>query len=459
MNQTACALILAGGKGSRMKSGASKPLKEILFQPVIDWILDGLEPCGFSHVAAVIPQDAPELEEKLAGKAACIIQSTPRGTADAVKTAWDFLVPYQEVLVLPGDAPFLDHQAIVDAYQLLEEEGGSACLIAAAPAYPFGDGVFCRVENRRVTALANRQEGPGGTWLKSAGAGWFSVKALGRYLPSLPCPQGEDSLEAVLEQMVRGGEKVLALDSQNPMCILDANTKRDLMELNSLARMKVLETHMENGVEFPSLDGVLISPKTTIGEDTVILPGTILKGCNQIGRNCVVGPQSMMWDSQMGDGCIFNASQMTQSQLGNQVKVGPYCHLRPGSRLADRVKVGDFVEIKNSTIGEKTSLAHLTYIGDSEMGKGINFGGGCITCNYDGKTKHRTVVKDRAFIGCNTNLVAPVTVGEGAFIAAGSTITQDVQPDALAIARGRQAEKPGWAKQWFSTPPQEKKEG
>ena len=202
---------------------------------------------------------------------------------------------------------------------------------------------------------------------------------------------------------------------------------------------------MENGVSFLSTDGVLIMPEVTIGQDSVILPGTILKGNTKIGNNSVIGPNSLVEDSVIGNDTVFNASQCYQSKIHDHVKIGPFCHIRPNSEILDHVKIGDFVEVKNSTIGEYTAVSHLTYVGDSDVGKNVNFGCGVVTVNYDGVNKHRSVIEDNAFIGCNTNLVSPVRIGNGAYTAAGSTITDDVPADALGIARARQTNKEGFA--------------
>ncbi len=195
-------------------------------------------------------------------------------------------------------------------------------------------------------------------------------------------------------------------------------------------------------------NGILISEEAEIAEGVEILPNTQIYGAVKIGKGSKIGPNTVIENSELGEGVTVNASQIYDSIVGNDVRIGPFAHLRPNSRIADGVKIGNFVEIKNSTIGEKTSIAHLTYIGDSDIGARVNFGCGCVTVNYDGIKKSRTVVGDDCFIGCNTNLVAPVKVESGSYIAAGSTITDDVSEDALAIARARQVEKAGWAKEF-----------
>lgn len=210
-------------------------------------------------------------------------------------------------------------------------------------------------------------------------------------------------------------------------------------------RLAVLEKYADAGVIFEGIDGVVIEETVVIGVGTRIEPGVVIKGDTIIGEGCLLTSGSRVEDCVIGDRTIINASQCYRSRIGNEVTVGPFSHIRPDSDLADHVHIGDFVEVKNSFIGVGASVSHLTYVGDSDVGRNVNFGCGCVTVNYDGVNKHRCRIGDNAFIGCNTNLVSPVHVGEGAYIAAGSTITQDVQPDSLAIARARQLNKEGWA--------------
>lgn len=224
------------------------------------------------------------------------------------------------------------------------------------------------------------------------------------------------------------------------------NDKMELLESRNKERLQIIDKHLQNGVEFFCTDGIMIDDGVVIGKNTVILPGTILRGSTVIGEGCTIGPNSLIEDSTVGNGCKINACQIYKSKLHNNVTMGPFCHIRPNTEILDDVHIGDFVEVKNSVIGKATHIAHLTYVGDSDVGERVNFGGGVITVNYDGKNKWRTTVGNDAFIGCNCNLVAPVTLGDGCFTAAGSTITDEVPADALGIARARQVNKPDWAK-------------
>ena len=219
----------------------------------------------------------------------------------------------------------------------------------------------------------------------------------------------------------------------------------DFFDLVTTITVRVMMEHMEKGVRFLALDGIVISPFAKIGKGTTIHPGTQIRRNVSVGENCQIGPNSVLEDSTVGDGCVVNATQVYSSVIENSVTIGPFCHVRPNSRLCEGVKIGDFVEIKNSVVGKETHASHLTYIGDADVGERVNFGCGTVCVNYNGYTKNRCVIGNDAFIGCNTNLVAPVTVGEGGYTAAGSTITDNVPSGALAIARARQINKPEWA--------------
>ncbi len=214
--------------------------------------------------------------------------------------------------------------------------------------------------------------------------------------------------------------------------------------INNLQRTEIVKKLVGLGVEIPCPDGIIIEDNAKIGKGTLILPNTIIMGETKIGENCVIGPNSYICDTIIGDNTKLNNTQSFNSEIGSGVTAGPFVHIRPTCKIADNVHIGNFVEVKNSTVDECSKLPHLLYVGDSDVGKDVNFGCGSITVNYDGRNKSRTIVKDGAFIGCNTNLVAPVTIGENAFTAAGSTITENVPDNALAVARNRQTVKDNW---------------
>ena len=239
--------------------------------------------------------------------------------------------------------------------------------------------------------------------------------------------------------LAKGGERLEA-----PLPLTPRARRRKLEEY----RISVLEVLVDAGISIPCFDGVMISPLAVIGEKTEIQPGTQLRHGVTVGRGCSLGPNSVLEEATVGDHCTVNSTQIYRSTLDESVKIGPFCHVRPGSHLCRGVKVGDFVEIKNSTVGADTHASHLTYIGDSDVGERVNFGCGVVTVNYNGISKSRCVIGNDAFIGCNTNLVAPVTVGDFGYTAAGSTVTGDVGAGELAIARARQVNKAGWVEKF-----------
>ena len=248
--------------------------------------------------------------------------------------------------------------------------------------------------------------------------------------------QKEYYLTDTVEIAISEGKNAGAYKSENADIIKGANDRKDLLELNSYARMAVINKHLENGVEFTCLDGITIERSVEIGAGTEILSGTILRRNTVIGKNCVIGPNCVIEECKLGDEVKLNYVQAFESTIDNGVKIGPWVHIRPNSHIKSGVKIGDFVEIKNSTIGEQTAVAHLTYVGDSDVGRKVNFGCGTVTVNYDGIVKSRCVIGDNCFIGCNTNLIAPVKLGKAVYTAAGTTVTRDVPDYALAIDRG-----------------------
>lgn len=223
------------------------------------------------------------------------------------------------------------------------------------------------------------------------------------------------------------------------------NSDADIQNVELHLRDEIVAGHLANGVRILDPKAVYIDPRVEIGRGTMVLPGTILRGATCIGQDCVIGPNAMVRDCTVGDESEVNASQINESSIGRRTHVGPFAYVRPNSHIGDDIKVGDFVEVKNSTIGDGTKISHLTYVGDSDVGKKVNFGCGTVTTNYDGFKKYRCTIGDESFIGCNANLVAPVCVGKGSYIAAGATITKDVPEDALAVARVQQENKDGWA--------------
>lgn len=451
--QDVSAIILAAGDGKRMKSKSSKVLCEVLFKPMLKWVLDSCFASGIQEVCAVVSDNAKDVLAIVPENCAIAVQAQRKGTGHAVMMAKEFLLSQEQgdVLLLYGDAPFVDETTIRSAYETHRQEGNAVTVVTADLENPFGYGRILR-ENGRFAAIVEEKDATQeqrGIREVNSGIYWFRGSFLLQALDRLTCDNaaGEYYITDTVAIAKEMGQSVGVYRSPRADVILGTNDRKGLNRLNEIARQRVLDRLMDSGVDIPLTDGVMISPDAVIGMDTRILPGTIIRGKTRIGCGCEIGPNAQIDSCRIGDGVRINASLLEDSVVENGAKIGPYAHLRPGTTLKAGVKVGNFVEVKNSVVGEKTSIAHLTYIGDSDVGAGVNFGCGVVTANYDGAKKHRTVVGDGAFICCNTNLIAPVTLGEGCITGAGTTVTEDVPPYALAIGRARQENKENWAKE------------
>lgn len=447
------ALILAAGKGTRMKSDQPKVLCEVLFKPMLQWVIEACRGARIDSICAVTGYGAGMVEERLRSSGIEIetaLQAEQLGTGHAVMCARDFLERHRggDVVILGGDAPFIDPETIERSYGQHRREKNAITIITACPDDPTGYGRIVRggsgveriVEHKDATGEELRIREI------NSGAYWFAVDNLLEVLGELgnANAQGEYYLPDTIALTLEKGRKVGAYISDNADVVLGANSRLQLMQLNQIANRRVIERLMDEGVEFLSLDGILIAPDSKVGRGTVILPGTILRDGAEIGEDCMIGPNSLVSGTKIGDGSRFNSSQCYASEIGEGVSIGPFCHIRPNTRIKDHVHIGDFVEVKNAVIGDGTHIAHLTYVGDSDVGERVNFGGGSAIANYNGVTKSRSVIGDDVFLGCHTVLVSPVKVGDRAYTAAGSIITEEIPADALAIARERQVNKEGY---------------
>ncbi len=448
-----CAVILAAGEGTRMKSGKPKVMAQVLFKPMIDWVASAAEAGGVRDICVVKGYKSEILEEHLNGRYKTVLQVQRLGTGHAVMQAEDFISEHidGDVLILNGDAPLMDSKTIGDALKFHRENGNSATVISARVKDPFGYGRIQRDESGLLECIVEQKEATEEQKKideVNSGAFWFGAEALLSALKTLSENHTDESKEYYLtdaiEIILSKGGKAAAFIAETSDVVLGANDRAQLYELNEIARKQILFKHMKNGVSIPCIDGVMISPDAEIGADTQILPGTIIKGRTVIGSECEIGPDSLIENSVIGDGVELNSTQVYSSEIKAGAHIGPFVRIRPDCTVGENVRVGNFVELKNARIGEKTSVSHLSYIGDAEFGRNINVGCGCATVNFNGRDKNKTVVGDNAFIGCSTYLVAPVEVGDNAFTAAGSVITENVPADSLAIARARQVIKDDW---------------
>ncbi len=449
-----CALILAAGDGKKMKTSKPKVMAQVLFKPMIDWVTDAAIAGGVDDICVVTGHCHEELENHLGGKFKTVIQEELLGTGHAVMQAKEFIKAHTpgNILILNGDAPLMDAKTISSALEYHLANKNAVTIISAKVDNPFGYGRIIRNKNKCLKQIVEENDADTAEKMiteVNSGAYWFSCSVLLEALEGIaemrdkkgqPQYYLTDAVEVILEKNLNA----VAYETFKSEVVLGANDRIQLQQLNDIARRNIMNELMLNGVSIPCGDGVMIAPGVKIGVDTEILPGTIIKGNTVIGENCVIGPNSLIEDSTIGNGVTLNNTQCYSSTVKDGAAIGPFARIRPDCVIGAGVKAGNFVEFKNATIGDKTSVAHLTYIGDADFGSGVNVGCGSATVNYNGREKNRTTVEDNAFIGCDTCLVAPVRVGKNSYTAAGSVITEDVPDNALAIARARQTNKKDW---------------
>ncbi len=449
-------IILAAGEGKRMNSKLPKMLHPILGAAMIEHVIRSC--CAISEqlfvvtghggdeVQAYVRNNLGDINQKLS----FVDQPEQKGTGHAVLMAEPYLDTHSEsdVLVLYGDVPNVTSETLNKFIETHKKENAAITLISAVTEKPYGYGRIIR-ENGVFTKIVeekdvNEQE----RHVKEINTGvyLFKEKHLCAALKLLNNnnAQHEYYLTDTLEIVKGFGLPTGIYCSEDFAEFSGVNTKVQLAEAAAYMKKRINRKHMEAGVSLMDPDHTYIGPWVTIGADTVIKPGCTILGNTSIGKGCVIGPNSELNHARIHDEVTVWFSVICDSEVGTRSSVGPYAYLRQGSVIGEHCRIGDFVEIKNSVMGNDTKASHLAYVGDSDVGRNVNFGCGAITANYDGKKKHRTTIEDNVFIGCNSNLVAPVTLKEGAYTAAGSTITKEVPSEALAIARCKQENKLGW---------------
>lgn len=446
-----CAIILAGGKGTRMKSEAPKVMCEVLFKPILHYVLRAVKEAGCEKICVVTGYKHEIVEAYLEDGIETAYQNPQLGTGHAVMMARDFVEKHKddEILILNGDGPMMTAETINKVYEYHMENKNSITLTSALVDDTNGIGHIKRDENGTLLRIVEHKDATDEEKKineSNAGMYWFNGADLLYALSNInnQNAQNEYYLTDSLEILINKGKNAGAYICENSEVILGANDRKQLNELNTIMRRNINTAHMVNGVDIPCTDGVMIGMDVKIGACTTILPNTIILGNTVIGRDCIIGPNTYIKDGVIGDNAVLDNVKLTDSEVEDGVDCGPFVQVRAGSKLCKGVHIGDFVEVKNSVVGAGTKSAHLTYIGDSDVGENVNFGCGTVTVNYDGKNKSRCKIGNHAFLGCNTNLIAPVEIGDYAFTAAGSTITEDVPENALAVARAKQRNKEGW---------------
>ncbi len=446
-------IILAAGKGTRMKSDLPKVLHEVCGETMVGLAARALHDAGVEKIVIVIGHGAELVRERMGEGYDYAVQDPPQGTGDAARVGLEMLKDWEgPILITAGDTPILNGEVL---RQLVDRQFDteSDCVIATIELEdPTGYGRILW-ENGEFSGIVEEKDAtPEQKKLKETCVSVYSFSgpaladAVARLTPANA--QGEYYLTDAPLLISQAGGKVITEKFADPELFMGCNDRVHLSDAERILRRRINLRHMRNGVTMQNPDATYIGLDVEIGSDTYILANTHIEGRTKIGRNAEIGPNSLVRNSVVGDGAHVHFSSVKDSVIGEGCKVGPYATLRAQAHLSAGVKIGNYVEVKNSHIGEKASAAHLTYLGDATIGAKTNIGAGTITANYDGFNKHRTSIGTGAFIGTNSTLVAPVEIGDGAFVVAGSVITQNVPDNAGAFGRARQEVKEEWASRW-----------
>ena len=444
-----CALILAAGQGKRIKSDLPKVLHKVCGKEMVNHVIDTLRKENIEDINVIIGKGADLVKENTKSRnISYSLQEEQLGTGHAVKCAIDFLKGKRgTVAIFNGDAPLITEETIEELFKTHKENGNSATILTSILNDASGYGRIIRKGNEVLKIVEHKDCNDEELKVKEINSGMycFEIESLVECLGNLSNnnSQGEYYLTDVIGMLKEKNEKVGALVISYEET-LGVNSRVQLAEVEAVLRKRINNKHLENGVTIIDPNTTYIGIDVEIGQDTIIYPGNVLEGNTVIGKNCVLYPNSRINNSVIGESVDIQSSVILESKIGNQTTVGPFAYIRPESIIGNNVRVGDFVEIKKSTIGNNTKVSHLTYVGDAEVGEGCNFGCGTVTVNYDGKNKNKTIIGNNSFIGCNTNLISPVTVEDNTYIAAGSTITNNVKSGELAVARAKQRNIQGW---------------
>jgi bifunctional UDP-N-acetylglucosamine pyrophosphorylase/glucosamine-1-phosphate N-acetyltransferase len=430
-----------------MKSSLYKVLHPVCGKPMVQHVLDQVSKLDLAKIVTIVGHGAEKVKSELGDTSEYALQSEQLGTAHAVMQASSFLENEKgTTIVICGDTPLITSETMSFLLTHHQETNAKATILTAKAEDPTGYGRIVRNQEGTVEKIVEHKDA---TELErniteiNTGTYCFDNQELFKALSNVSNDnvQGEYYLPDVIEILQKEGKIVSAYQTASFDETLGVNDRIALSQAEKIMKKRINKEHMKNGVSLIDPDQTYISSDAVIGRDTVIYPGTMILGETVIGEDCIIGPNTEIKDCTVQNGTTIRQSVAHDSEIGNSVAIGPFAHIRPMSNISDDVKIGNFVEIKKSTMGRGSKASHLSYIGDAEVGVDVNLGCGSITVNYDGKNKFLTKIGDGAFIGCNSNLIAPVTIGKGAYVAAGSTVTNDVPEKALTVARSRQVNK------------------
>jgi bifunctional UDP-N-acetylglucosamine pyrophosphorylase/glucosamine-1-phosphate N-acetyltransferase len=446
-------LVLAAGKGTRLRSDVAKVLHRAGGRPLVEHVIRAAAAIKPAEIIAVVGHQAEAVAaavEPLGAKA--VVQNPQRGTGHAVQVARRAIRRSAKfLLVAPGDAPLLCAETLAALVAFHRAGNAAATLLSAVLADPTGYGRVIRKDDGSVAAVVEESAvSPEQRQITEINSSIYCF-TLAKLWPALAAVRPNNVhkelyLTDAIAVLNEHRERVLAMVAADPNESLGCNTRESLADVDRIFRQRKAKELMESGVTIYLPETVTIDGDVSVGRDTVIEPGVQLLGATKIGERCTIGSASILNNMRVDDDAIIEAHCVgLDSRLGKKARIGPFSRLRPGADLRDGARIGNFVEVKKSVLHEGAKAMHLAYLGDSTVGAKANIGAGTITCNYDGAHKHPTTIGKGAFVGSDSTLVAPVRIGDGAYVAAGSTITDNVPADALAIARGKQANKPGWA--------------
>jgi len=451
MNDNLEVVILAAGLGTRMKSDKIKILHHAAGRPIIDYVLDLAAELSPAPPVMIIGHQREAVQQSVGGRARYAIQEEQLGTGHAVLQAASLVDPNRRVLVLSGDVPLTRIETLRRLLDEHERDGNALTLLTMKPHDPGMYGRIVRDGNNAVQRIVEMKDASDEQKLigeVNAGIYVFNGEHLFDNLRNLKPEnaQKEYYLTDLLSVIRSAGHRVGAVIADDPVEALGVNSRGELAQVENEIQRRVVERLMSEGVTFRNPSTVVIDSTVAIGPDTVVYPFVTLEGNTRIGKGCVVDPGVHLNNVTVGNDVHLKTGTVAEDAvIGDEASVGPYAHLRPGTKLGRHVKVGNFVETKKAVFGENAKASHLSYIGDADIGADVNIGAGTITCNYDGVNKHQTTIEPGAFIGSDSQLVAPVTIGRGAYVGAGSTITKDVPPESLALSRTPQRVVEGWA--------------
>ena len=447
--------IMAAGKGTRLKSKHPKVLHEVGGQPLLAHVIAAAKqvlPAG--DIYAIIGHEAERVRQTVEDTGVqFVVQEPQRGTGHALMCASKALAGYDQVIVLSGDAPLITPETIRKLHDFHQQKSAAMTILSARLENPTGYGrIIRRAKNDEVQAIVEEKScTPAQRKIHEINSGFyaFSVKPLLANIDRLKTnnPHGEYYLTDMAQVLHKAGERVLATKTESASEILGSNTRAELVELDQKMRRDKCLGLMATGVTIFYPETCVIDAEVEVGADTVIEPFVQLLGRTRIGADCRVRSYSVIHSSHIGDDVIIRPGcVLDDARVANGAVLGPYSHLRPGSEIGEGVHVGNFVETKKVRLGKGSKANHLSYLGDAEIGEGVNIGAGTITCNYDGVHKHKTIIEDGVFVGSDSTLVAPVKLGKGSYVGAASCITDDVPEDSLAIGRAKQVVKEGWVR-------------